>query len=96
MHQVYWDMTEPTPYAIVFEVLWRLRNGVPTDELLAGTEVRGQIKECGLLDRDLLLVAEEEMVNGVRLADVEGAQRYYALTKEGVLIHMQKAPTQGS
>ncbi|MBC7237214.1 MAG: hypothetical protein H5T69_15335, partial [Chloroflexi bacterium] len=92
LHRVYWEMTEPTPYAILFETLWRLRNGLSADDLLAGPQVKQQLQQYGLLDTKLLLIPEEEMANGVRFADAEGKKRFYALAKDNRLVHVQLAP----
>jgi hypothetical protein len=91
IHRVYWEMTEPTPYAIVFETLWRLRNDLSANDLLASPEVLQQIHQHGLLNASTLLVPEEELVNGVRFSNVEGTQRFYALTKDNRLLHIQAA-----
>jgi hypothetical protein len=92
LHRVYWEMTRPTPYGVVFEVLWRLRNDLPADDLLASPQVMQQIHQHGLLNANTLLVPEKELVNGVRFANVEGTQRFYALTKDHRLLHIQAAP----
>jgi hypothetical protein len=89
MHRVYWEMTEPTPYAIVFEALWRLRNDVPANDLLASPDLLHQIYQYGLLDASALLMPEEELVNGVRFSNVEGTEHFYALTKDDRLLHIQ-------
>ncbi len=89
MHRVYWEMTEPTPYAIVFETLWRLRNDLPADDLLASPEVLQQIYQYGLLNASALFVPEEELVNGVRFSNVEYTQHFYALTRDNRLLHIQ-------
>jgi len=59
-------------------------------DLIAKPEVLTQIRDLGLLDQALRLQPEAEMVNGVRFGDMEGKMRFYALVKDGRLIHVER------
>ena len=89
---VYWEMTERTPYALVYECLRRIRQGLPAEELVGGPDVLARIRDLGLTDKGMRLVPEEEMVNGVRFSDLEGKTRFYALVKDGRLLHVERVP----
>ncbi len=80
--QVLWEMTERSPYAILYECLRRLRAGLAADELVADASVLAQIEENGLADPGLRLMAEEETVDGVLFVDVT-SQRYFQATVHG-------------
>ena len=87
---VYWEMTDQTPYALLHECLRRMRLGLPADELVSEPEVLDQMRELGLLDEGVRLAPEAEMVYGIRFADVEGKNRFYALSKDGKLVHIER------
>ena len=87
---VFWEMTQRTPYAVVYECLRRLRQGVPADELMEKPEVLDQIVALGLLNKELRLTADEETAEGVRFGDVEGKTRFHALVRDGLLVGIDR------
>jgi len=87
--EIYWEMTVRTPYAILYEVLRRLRQGLPAEELVSQPSVISKLEDYGLIDTDLKLAAEAELANGVRFTDLGAEKRYTALTKDGKLLHVE-------
>jgi len=52
--EVYWEMTQRAPYAIVYESLRRMRQGLPLDDLVAEANVvAAQAGQLGLLQKGL-------------------------------------------
>jgi len=90
LHQVLWEMTERSPYAILYECLWRLRHGQSVEELVADESVTAQIEEAGLHEPGLRLMAEEEMVDGVRFTDVQSHSRFQATIQGGRILHIER------
>lgn len=89
--QVLWEMTERSPYAILYECLRRLRAGLAADELVADASVLAQIEENGLADPGLRLMAEEETVDGVLFVDVTSQRQLHALVRGGRIVHIEHA-----
>ena len=87
---VIWEMTEPTPYSVLYEVLWRLRQGLSVDSLVADDAVVVQCRQHGLLEDDVRLVPEQELADGVRFGQVGGAQRFYARVENGRLQYVEQ------
>jgi hypothetical protein len=75
--EVYWEMAERTPYAILYEFLRRGRAGLAATDL-AEEAVLDEAQALGLLDDALLLRPETEDTNEVRFVDLEGARAYVA------------------
>jgi hypothetical protein len=88
--QVLWEMTERSPYAILYECLRRLTAGLAADELVADASVLAQIEENGLADPGLRLMAEEETVDGVLLVDVTSQRHFQATVRGGRIVGIEQ------
>ncbi|MEA3407385.1 MAG: hypothetical protein U9R48_04805 [Chloroflexota bacterium] len=88
--QIFWEMTERRPYALLHECLRRLRQGLPADELVASPQVANQVRTLGLLKEGVRLMAEEETKEGVRFSDVEGKATFYASIQDERLLRVER------
>lgn len=88
--QVLWEMTERSPYAILYECLRRLRAGLAVDELVTDASVLAQIEENGLADPGLRLMAEEETVDGVLFVDVTSQRQFQATVQGGRIVRIEQ------
>ena len=75
--ELYWEMTEPEPYAILYEFLRRARAGLDVTTL-ASDPAFGQAEALGLFDFELALRPEEETTEGVRFSELEGKRAFIA------------------
>ena len=90
----YWEMTERTPYALLYECLRRLRQDMSVEELVANPEVADQIQSLGLLQEGMRLVAHNETVDSVRFSDVEEKNDFYALVQNDRLLRVGRVEEQ--
>ncbi|MBM3190023.1 MAG: hypothetical protein FJZ90_15030 [Chloroflexi bacterium] len=89
LSDAYWEMTERKPYAVLREVLRRLRKGLTVGDLASEAAV-SQATALGLLDSDLRLLAEEETEDTVTFSDLEGGSRFSAMVLGGRLVRVEK------
>ena len=87
---VYWEMTLRTPYAVVYECLRRMRQGLPAEELIADQHVLAQIQELGLLVRAQRLVPEEETAGGLRFGRADGSVHLLATVQQGRILRVER------
>ncbi|MFP3896717.1 MAG: TolB family protein [Anaerolineales bacterium] len=90
LSQIFWEMTERTPYALLHECLRRLQEGQAVDKLVGTSEVADQIRTLGLLDKEAGLVPERETEDSVYLSDAEKGQAFRALIQDGKLIRVER------
>lgn len=88
---VYWEMTERTPYAVLYEFLWRVRQNLPVVDLASDARLVSEARTLGLAG-DALLLAEEERDGKVYFGDIEGKQRFIAEVQNGKLVAILTAP----
>jgi hypothetical protein len=91
LYERYWEMTERTPYAVLYESLRRLRQGLAADELLANDQVLRQIRSLELLDIERRFTVVEETDGEVIFADVETDRHYRAQVEDGQLVRVERA-----
>jgi len=89
--EVWWEMTEPSPYAVLYECLRRARQGLPLGDL-AKADVLTQMQTLGLLNKDARFLAEEELPRGVRFSLLGTQQRFLATVEEGKLLRLERMP----
>jgi hypothetical protein len=89
--EVWWEMTEPSPYAVLYECLRRARQGLPLGDL-AKADVLTQMQTLGLLNKDARFLAEEELPRGVRFSLLGTQQRFLATVEEGKLLRIERMP----
>jgi len=89
LDEVLWEMTERSPYAILYECLRRLRSALPAEELVADASVVAQIKENGLLEAGLRLIPDEEMADGVRFSDPNSQRHFQATVRGGRIVQIE-------
>jgi hypothetical protein len=89
---LYWMMTERTPYAVVYETLRRLRRGDAIDDLVAGNAVERQLRALGLAGSEERLIAEQETGDTVILRTGDGETRYLANVQGGLLVGVEQLP----
>lgn len=89
--EVWWEMTEPSPYAVLYECLRRARQGLPLGDL-AKADVLAQMRALGLLNKETRLLAEEELPRGVRFGILGTQERFLATVEEGKLVRIERAP----
>ena len=77
------EMTQSTPYGIFYETVWRLREGLQVDSLVANDGVVVKMRDFGFLDDQVLLAPEQESVDGIYLTKVGEPTRYYARVVNG-------------
>ena len=88
-------MTEPTPYAVVHEALWRARAGEDAGDL-ATAEALQDLDALGLLAPGVRLMPEEVRASGqgrdgeVILGGEDGA-RYRAVVHDGRVVDVTAA-----
>ena len=91
LDDVYWEMTERTPYAVLYECLRRVRDGLPADALVASGQVLTQIRALGLLDGEARLVPEEEKPEGVRFSVADGTRHFFATIQDGRIVRIEQS-----
>ena len=84
-----WEMTELRPYAVLYESLRRMRQSLPFEEI-ATNEAAGQARALGLLEKDLLLLSEQETPQGARFHDLTGKDRFFATAQDARLIRIER------
>jgi len=87
--EIYWEMTELRPYAILYESLRRMRQGLPVDELVASPAVTAQAQALGLLEKGLLLYPQEERPDSVLFSDLQNRFRYIARIQGGKVLSIE-------
>jgi hypothetical protein len=87
-------MTERTPYALLYECLRRLRQDMSVGGLVANPEVEDQIRNLGLFEEGMRLVAHRETVDSVRFSDVEKENEFYALAQNDRLLRVGRVEEQ--
>lgn len=90
LSEIFWEMTERTPYALLHECLRRLRKELPVDELVATPQAANQIRTLGLLEEETRLVAERETEDGVYFSDVETGRAFHALARDEQLLRVER------
>ncbi|MHB1295445.1 MAG: hypothetical protein ACYC4R_10680 [Anaerolineae bacterium] len=85
---VYWEMSERGPYAVLHEVLRRAGLGMSVDELVADAGAIEQLRALGFLEEGVQLQAEQESADTVTFGDGEG--RYVALVQAGKLVSVER------
>jgi hypothetical protein len=86
---MYWEMTEPRPYPLVYETLRRLRQALPTDNL-ASRDATNQANELGLLEPSLRLRPEEETAESVRFTTLDGSTRFVARLQGAQIVAFER------
>ncbi|MFO7918026.1 MAG: hypothetical protein R6V13_08110 [Anaerolineae bacterium] len=89
LSQIFWEMTERTPYAILHECLRRLQEGQAVDELVATPQVADQIGNLGLLEEEARLVPERETEDRVYFGDAKRERTFRAQVQDGKLIRVE-------
>jgi len=87
-HDMLWEMTEPSAYAVTYEALRRMRLDEPLDALIEKAEVVEQAKALGLDDADNRLVVIEAGETQVRFEDLEGETQYVATVRSDRLVSL--------
>jgi hypothetical protein len=82
LDDIYGEMAEPRPYALVHEFVRRLRAGVRLDEL-ATPEAIAQARALNLDDPELRFRSLEETPDGARWGSIEGDQSFVAQVQAG-------------
>ncbi|MHB0856495.1 MAG: TolB-like translocation protein [Anaerolineae bacterium] len=85
---VYWEMAERGPYAVLHEVLRRARVGLSLDDLLAESAVASQLSDLGFLAEGVRLEPEQESADTVFFGSDDG--RYAALVQAGKLVRVER------
>ncbi len=88
--QIFWEMTERTPYALLHECLRRLRQEQPVDELVATPEVAAQIRTLDLLEKEIRLMAEKETEDEVYFSDTDKGRTLRALIQDEQLLRVER------
>jgi hypothetical protein len=86
-----WEMTQRTPYGVVYECIRRLRLDLPVDELVANASVLAKLRDFGLATPGLRLAPTEELADRVNFAELEGTRRYSALVQGGRIIYIEQS-----
>lgn len=92
---IYWEMTERTPYAVLYEFLLRVRQNRPASDLgglISHTSLVADARALGLAERGMLLLADEERDGQVHFGDLEGKSRFIAEVQDGRLVAILAAP----
>ena len=87
-HDMLWEMTEPSAYAVTYEALRRMRLGEPLDALIDKAEVVAQAEALGLDDMEMRLVVIEAGETQVRFEDLEGETQYVATVRRDRLVSL--------
>jgi len=87
---VFWEMTERRPYAILYECLRRARQGLSTSGLISDKSVLSQMKELGLLAKDVRLIPEEEGDHEVLFSDALSQKRFRATIENERVMHVER------
>jgi hypothetical protein len=90
LDDIYWEMTERSAYAVVYEALRRMRREQPLDQVIDRPAVVEQARDLGLLEPGLRLLVEDVQENQVRLSDLEGTRHFVAQVKEGRLTSLKR------
>lgn len=90
LDEVYWEMTERTPYAVLDEFLRRARRGLEVKDLVTNTDVVATVQQLGLLAPEARFIAEREEGEAVYFTRVEGAPRYAAFVRGGKLVEVRQ------
>ncbi len=88
--QVYWEMCERTPYALLHEAIRRLRAGQPLDELVEDEKVIDSMRAVGLDEPTLRLRAERETEDRVEFVTVEGGRRFHAIVRNDRIVLVEE------
>ena len=87
---IYWEMTERTAYAIVYEALRRMRQDLPLDEVIDRATVVEQARDLGLLEVGMRLLVERSDAKEVEFGDLEGQQHFVARLKDGRVVSIKR------
>ncbi len=89
---IYWEMTQRTAYAIVYETLRRARRELSIDDLVADPSLAGQIRDLGLADSTKRFLVEEETAEKVRFQEIESQTHYEATVQGQRLVRIERLP----
>lgn len=89
---IYWEMTEHTPYAVLYEFLRRLRANLSVTDLVEDPRIVAEARVAGIVESSQLLLAEQETADKVHVTTIEGQTRWIAQVRKGKLVAVQKAP----
>ena len=84
-----WEMTVPSPYAILHEALRRLAIGTPLDDLLADHSLRAVLDGLSPVGAGARFVPEEETEDSVTFMDARNLARYRATVRDGRLAALE-------
>lgn len=82
LDQVYWEMTERTPYAVLNESLRRMRQELPLEDVVVSSDVIEQVRALGLLEASARFIVEEEGQDTVTFRDLDGSRRFVAVISQ--------------
>lgn len=86
---VLWEMTGRRPYAVLHELVRRMRKGTPADDL-ADVRVQADLRSAGVLDKDIRLIPYEESGSVVRWSVATTGQRYQASVQDGRVLRIER------
>ena len=90
MNDVLWEMTAKTPYAVLHEVLWRMRHDLPVDDLITDQGVLAQIQELGILNQGARLIPEQDQTHAVLFVDATSGTHFSATMERGRILHIER------
>ena len=88
---VHWEMTAPTPYALLYEAVRRLRAGEALDALVTSTAA-AQLAQLELQDRDLRLMVAEVTADAVVFGPAATPDWYRAVIRQGRIDSVERRP----
>ena len=91
LDDVLWEMTQSTPYGVLYECIRRLRQDLAVDDLVANSSVVTKIREDGLASTDLRLAPSEELEDRVSFATLDGTRQFTALVQSGQIIYVEES-----
>jgi hypothetical protein len=92
LEAIYWEMTERTPYAVLYEFLRRLRLNLPVDDLIVDTHIVAKARLAGITVEGTRWLAEEDTTGQVNFGPVDGKARFIAQVRDGKLVAIRVAP----
>ncbi len=87
--QALWEMTAPGPYAVLHEVLRRLKAGESLDDLLADRGLRGALEALNVADEGARFVPEAQTEDTVTILDTRSQTRFLATVRDGRLTALE-------
>jgi len=87
--QALWEMTVPSPYAVLHEALRRLRIGEDAADLVASRAVLSALQGLNVEAGDARLVPEVETLDAITVLDTRNQHHYRAVVRESRIVSFE-------